>query len=244
MHLCYTGLFTNIENLTLTSATDERYARGGGTEFDYNLTLSDAIVGAGQTLTVSGTLLTATESMVLDGSLETNGTLRLFGGAAVDTLKGGALADLIHGNMAGDILTGGGGADVFATIRRPNRASARRPDHRLHTGHRQDRPQPDRRHSSAGDQAFSMDRLGRVHRLGRAAQGLGLHGLHLILEGDNDGNGSPDLFLVLTLQGRPRSGRGLLPLASAPVALAKAKSPALCHLLSRNAGAAAGRDCG
>ncbi|HLL31772.1 MAG TPA: hypothetical protein VK403_12320, partial [Allosphingosinicella sp.] len=27
----YTGLFTNIENLTLTSATDERYARGGGT---------------------------------------------------------------------------------------------------------------------------------------------------------------------------------------------------------------------
>jgi Ca2+-binding RTX toxin-like protein len=27
----YTGLFTSIENLTLTSATDERYARGGGT---------------------------------------------------------------------------------------------------------------------------------------------------------------------------------------------------------------------
>ena len=37
----YTGLFTNIENLTLTSATDERYARGGGTEFDYNLVLSE-----------------------------------------------------------------------------------------------------------------------------------------------------------------------------------------------------------
>ena len=44
----YTGLFTNIENLTLTSATDERYARGGGTEFDYNLVLSDAIVGPGR----------------------------------------------------------------------------------------------------------------------------------------------------------------------------------------------------
>ena len=44
----YTGLFTNIENLTLTSATDERYARGGGTEFDYNLVLSDAIVNAGR----------------------------------------------------------------------------------------------------------------------------------------------------------------------------------------------------
>ncbi|HET9639043.1 MAG TPA: calcium-binding protein, partial [Allosphingosinicella sp.] len=76
----YTGLFTNIENLTLTSATDERYARGGGTEFDYNLTLSNAIVNPGATLTVSGALLMATETMVLDASQETDGFLRLFGG--------------------------------------------------------------------------------------------------------------------------------------------------------------------
>ncbi|HEY0131288.1 MAG TPA: calcium-binding protein, partial [Allosphingosinicella sp.] len=53
----YTGLFTNIENLTLSSATDERFARGGGTEFDYNLTLSDAIVNPGYQLTVSGAVL-------------------------------------------------------------------------------------------------------------------------------------------------------------------------------------------
>ena len=109
----YTGLFTNIENLTLTSATDERYARGGGTEFDYNLILSDAIVGAGQTLTVRGALLMATETMILDGSQETDGLLRLFGGTANDTLKGGALADLLHGNLGADTLAGGGGADVF-----------------------------------------------------------------------------------------------------------------------------------
>ena len=109
----YTGLFTDIENLTLTSATDERYARGGGTEFDYNLTLSDAIVKPGETLTVSGALLTADETMVLDASQETDGFLRLFGGRANDTLKGGAHADLIHGNLGGDRLTGNGGADVF-----------------------------------------------------------------------------------------------------------------------------------
>ncbi|HEY0130690.1 MAG TPA: M10 family metallopeptidase C-terminal domain-containing protein, partial [Allosphingosinicella sp.] len=87
----YTGLFTNIENLTLTSATDERYARGGGTEFDYNLVLSDAIVNPGYQLTVSGAVLTASETMVFDASAETDGTLRLFGGRASDTLKGGAL---------------------------------------------------------------------------------------------------------------------------------------------------------
>jgi hypothetical protein len=86
----YTGLFTNIENLTLTSATDERYARGGGTEFDYNLTLSDAIVNAGQTLTVSGSILVATETMVLDASQESDGMLRLFGGRASDTLRAAA----------------------------------------------------------------------------------------------------------------------------------------------------------
>ena len=82
----YTGLFTNIENLTLTSATDERYARGGGTEFDYNLTLSDAIVKPGETLTVSGALLTAAETMVLDASLESDGFLRIFAGKADDVL--------------------------------------------------------------------------------------------------------------------------------------------------------------
>jgi hypothetical protein len=95
--LGYTGLFTSIENLTLSSATDERYARGGGTEFDYNLVLSDAIVGAGQQLTVNGTGLTASESMILDASRETDGSLRLFGGKASDMLKGGALNDLFHG---------------------------------------------------------------------------------------------------------------------------------------------------
>ncbi|MGZ9063083.1 MAG: M10 family metallopeptidase C-terminal domain-containing protein, partial [Allosphingosinicella sp.] len=109
----YTGLFTSIENLTLTSATDERYARGGGTEFDYNLILSNAIVKPGETLTVSGTILMATETMILDGSQESDGLLRLFGGKAGDTLKGGGQADLIHGNLGADILAGGGGADTF-----------------------------------------------------------------------------------------------------------------------------------
>ncbi|MGZ9063454.1 MAG: M10 family metallopeptidase C-terminal domain-containing protein, partial [Allosphingosinicella sp.] len=108
----YTGLFTSIENLTLSSATDERYARGG-TEFDYNIILSNALVAAGAVLTVSGTILGATETMILDGSQESDGVLRLFGGKANDTLKGGGQADLIHGNLGADTLAGGGGADMF-----------------------------------------------------------------------------------------------------------------------------------
>ena len=117
----YTGLFTNIENLTLTSATDERYARGGGTEFDYHLTLSNAIVGAGQELTVSGALLMATETMILDGSQELDGRLRLFGGKSADTLKGGGQADLLHGIWAPTLWPAAAGRTCSATIRRPNR---------------------------------------------------------------------------------------------------------------------------
>ncbi|HEY0130212.1 MAG TPA: calcium-binding protein, partial [Allosphingosinicella sp.] len=108
----YGGLFTSIENLTLTSVTDSRYGRGG-TGFDYDLTLSDSLVDPGQVLTVSGAVLMAGETMVLDASRETDGLLRLFGGKASDTLKGGGQNDLIHGNLGADSLTGNGGADAF-----------------------------------------------------------------------------------------------------------------------------------
>jgi Ca2+-binding RTX toxin-like protein len=66
--LGYTGLFTSIENLTLSCGDGRALRAGGGTEFDYSLVLSDAIVGAGQQLTVNGTGLTASESMILDAS--------------------------------------------------------------------------------------------------------------------------------------------------------------------------------
>jgi Ca2+-binding RTX toxin-like protein len=198
----YTGLFTNIENLTLTSATDERYARGGGTEFDYNLVLSDAIVNAGQELTISGALLLATETMILDASQETNGTLRLFGGKAADTLKGGALADLFHGNLGADTLAGGGGADVFRYQAVTESYSVAR-DHIVDFSPGTDRIELDRidaKTGVTGDQAFTW--IGSAAFTNQAGQLRAFQsGGQWIVQGDINGDGFADLVIALTLQG-------------------------------------------
>jgi Ca2+-binding RTX toxin-like protein len=205
----YTGLFTNIENLTLTSATDERYARGGGSEFDYNLVLSNAIVNAGQTLTISGALLMASETMVLDGSQETDGFLRLFGGAAADTLKGGALADLIHGAMGADTLRGGGGADVFRYQAVTESYSVAR-DHIVDFTPGTDRidlSAIDASRSIGGDQAFAW--IGSSAFTNVAGQLRAFQsGAQWIVQGDINGDGFADLVIALSLQGPTPLGAG------------------------------------
>ncbi|HYJ84315.1 MAG TPA: M10 family metallopeptidase C-terminal domain-containing protein, partial [Allosphingosinicella sp.] len=198
----YTGLFTNIENLTLTSATDERYARGGGTEFDYNLTLSNAIVKPGETLTVSGALLMASETMILDASQEADGFLRLFGGRADDTLKGGANADLIHGNLGADTLVGNGGADVFRFDSTAD-SNAGSMDQILDFTPGTDKidlSRVDANSLAAGDQGFAW--IGASAFSGSAGQLRAYQsGGSWIVEGDTNGDGAADLVIALTLQG-------------------------------------------
>jgi Ca2+-binding RTX toxin-like protein len=109
----YAGSISSIENITLSSFTDERHQRGGDGEFDYDIIWNDDLLATGESLTVNGSLLTAEETMVFDGSRETGGNFRLFGGASNDVLTGGAGNDLISGGLRGDILTGGGGNDIF-----------------------------------------------------------------------------------------------------------------------------------
>ncbi|HYE27115.1 MAG TPA: Ig-like domain-containing protein [Allosphingosinicella sp.] len=109
----FAGAIQNLENMTLSSASDERYARGGGSEFDYDIIWADAGLTAGRTLTVNGALLQANETMKFIGTAETNGNFRLFGGAANDDLRGGSGADLIFGGLGTDTMYGGNGNDVF-----------------------------------------------------------------------------------------------------------------------------------
>ena len=96
------GTMTNVEKIVL------------GTGHNYVLTLDDATVAAGASLTVDGTALGSGDGMTLNGSHETDGQLKLLGGADADTLIGGAGQDQVLGNGGDDKLTLSAGGDDTA----------------------------------------------------------------------------------------------------------------------------------
>jgi Ca2+-binding RTX toxin-like protein len=110
----YGGALAGIENLTLSSASDERYARGGS-DFDYDLVWADSLLVAGGTITINGALLEAGETLRFYGAAELDGSFRIFGGAGADgdQLTGGSGNDLIVGGLGTDMLAGRGGNDIF-----------------------------------------------------------------------------------------------------------------------------------
>ncbi|MDB5721113.1 MAG: hypothetical protein JWP15_1731 [Alphaproteobacteria bacterium] len=108
------GSIANIEVLALLSGHSNEY---GGVivpaGFDYDLTMADGNVAAGQRLDVNAAALGADESVRFDGHLESNGSFRILSGAGDDTLIGSAQGDLIYGGLGADRLTGGAGADTY-----------------------------------------------------------------------------------------------------------------------------------
>jgi Ca2+-binding RTX toxin-like protein len=103
---------THVETVTLMSAADSRFF-GGGSRFSYDITTADNTVDAGATMTFNAGGLIAGETFHFDGSAETDGAFRLFGGSDADTITGGAGNDLVYGGLGADVLKGGGGADTF-----------------------------------------------------------------------------------------------------------------------------------
>lgn len=76
------------------------------------ITTVDALVASGATLTVDASSFT-TKTLNFNGGAETNGSFKITGGAAADTLKGGELADTLIGGGSTDQLWGNGGNDQF-----------------------------------------------------------------------------------------------------------------------------------
>ena len=80
----------------------------------YNLTTNDANVSAGQYFQVYGHNLGSTDSLIFDGSHETDGNFTFSGGAGQNTLTGGAGSDSFYMYAsfdASDVLDGGSGYD-------------------------------------------------------------------------------------------------------------------------------------
>ena len=78
---------------------------------NYNITLADNLIGAGQSFTVFG--LAVETGYTLNATAETNGNVTVMGGSGADTISTGAGADRIFGGGGADILNGGAGADTF-----------------------------------------------------------------------------------------------------------------------------------
>jgi serralysin len=62
---------------------------------------------------INGAALTATDTLVFNGSAETDGRYFVNGGAGNDHIIGGQGNDIIHAGAGNDVITGGGGQDVM-----------------------------------------------------------------------------------------------------------------------------------
>lgn len=106
--------FVNIEVLAFLSGHTNEY--GGFIEtdgFSYDVTTVDANIAPGQRLDVNATTLRENESLWFDARAETDGSVRVLGGAGEDILRTGAGADILAGGIGFDVMDGGAGADTY-----------------------------------------------------------------------------------------------------------------------------------
>jgi hypothetical protein len=101
-----------IETIAILSGNDPKFGSAVG-DLSYQITTHDGNVAAGARMTIDATSLRAGERLNFDGSAETDGSFRIFGGRGNDVLIGGAGNDIIRGGGAGDTIYGGGGNDTF-----------------------------------------------------------------------------------------------------------------------------------
>lgn len=107
---------TSVEFIAVLSSQDNNGGPGSGDPnllFSYNIVAADILTPAGALLTLDAAQLRPGETLAFDGSAETDGRFRIWGGQGTDTITGGAGNDLIIGRANADRLTGLGGADTF-----------------------------------------------------------------------------------------------------------------------------------
>jgi hypothetical protein len=186
----------SIESIGLVSAHDTRFGPLG-VNYNYDLTMDDGNVAAGQQMTVDAAPLRSTETLTFNGAAELDGTFRVFGGAGNDSITGSQGNDLITGGAGADSLTGGAGNDSFIYRTLADSTSASHDTIQdFMTGDRIDLSRIDANSGTAGDDAFAFIGAGAfTHHAGelRATN----VGSTWTVQGDVDGDGIADIELVV-----------------------------------------------
>jgi Ca2+-binding RTX toxin-like protein len=113
------GNVGGIENLAILPGNDTRFGDPGTNFYDYNITITDSVLGEGVQLVIDANRLRPGEDLTVDGSTETDGSFFIYGGGGTDILTGGDNNDVfIFGGQnqwgASDVVTGGAGTDQLA----------------------------------------------------------------------------------------------------------------------------------
>ena len=103
----------NVETVLLLTASNNAFGGAGGAPMSYWITTVDGNLADGRFLTVDGRQLGSNESVVFDGSAETNGAFFFYGGGGNDSFHGGAGADRLDGGAGADAMAGGAGDDLY-----------------------------------------------------------------------------------------------------------------------------------
>jgi Ca2+-binding RTX toxin-like protein len=101
------SLGANISNIDVVVLL----AGPSATPNHFNIAATDALVGAGQTMTIFG--LQVSTGFTFDGTGEHDGMLRIYGGTGDDVLTGGDNNDWLFGGDGADTRRGGAGNNTF-----------------------------------------------------------------------------------------------------------------------------------
>jgi Ca2+-binding RTX toxin-like protein len=126
----FTGTtLVGIESISLQTGANPEYGDTGNNRYDYDLAMADGNVAAGQQLIVNAQSLLLGEDFSFDGSAESDGSFRIYGGHGIDLLTGGdgydifffegqrwGPSDRVHGGEGRDslVISAGGGVNHIA----------------------------------------------------------------------------------------------------------------------------------
>lgn len=163
---------------------------------NYNITLTDGQIGAGQSLTVWA--LPVETALTIDASAETNGGLTVFGGIGSDTILTGSGDDTLFGGAGGDTLTGGAGADTFRyTLASESTTAARDRITDFASADRIELTQIDADGNAGnGDTAFTFIGAGAFTNVAGQLR-VTASGADWLVEGDVNGDGIADLSILV-----------------------------------------------